>query len=132
MNNLPSPISPMMRGMLDGAIHEHPATSAITLNFKDPNYSPERGGYHPIEIRLECRKGCWRLAYVTDFAYYGPPGFAELEKEIDFDFNAGVGYLPWMGEQPLARLKALYQCWEANFLTYCQMEVYTLNVTMEM
>ena len=132
MNNLPFPISPMMRGMLDGAIHEHPATSAITLNFKDPNYSPERGGYHPIEIRLECRKGCWRLAYVTDFAYYGPPGFAELEKEIDFDFLAGVGYLPWLGERPLAEFTDLYQCWEENFLTYCQMEVYELNVTTEM
>ena len=118
--------------MLDGAIHEHPATSAITLNFKDPNYSPERGGYHPIEIRLECRKGCWRLAYVTDFAYYGPPGFAELEKEIDFDFLAGVGYLPWLGERPLAEFTDLYQCWEENFLTYCQMEVYELNVTTEM
>ena len=26
--------------------------TAVTLNFRDPNYSAERGGYHPVEIRL--------------------------------------------------------------------------------
>ena len=125
------PPSAMMRGMLDAAIHEHPTASAIILSFRDPSYSPEQGGYHPVEIRLEHRQACWQLAYITDFAYFGPPGFAELEKDVDFDFNAGVGFLPWLGERPLADFTDLYLCWEENFLTYCQREVYQLNVTTE-
>ena len=25
----------------------------VTLNFRDPDYSPEAGGFHPVEVRLE-------------------------------------------------------------------------------
>ena len=32
-------------------VHKHRVTAA-TLNFWDPDYSAERGGYHPVEIRL--------------------------------------------------------------------------------
>lgn len=35
--------------------------TAVTLNFRDPNYSAERGGYHPVEIRLvhQGMNGAW-------------------------------------------------------------------------
>ncbi|EMV5316332.1 DUF2787 family protein, partial [Escherichia coli] len=31
--------------------HRHPITG-LTINFRDPEYSPETGGWHPVEIRL--------------------------------------------------------------------------------
>ena len=31
--------------------HRHPITG-LTINFRDPEYSPEKGGWHPVEIRL--------------------------------------------------------------------------------
>lgn len=26
--------------------------TAVTINFRDPNYSADAGGYHPVEVRL--------------------------------------------------------------------------------
>ena len=45
-----------------------PAGVGVILNFRDPNYSPETGGFHPVEIHIN-RKG--RIEYVTDFAFVG-------------------------------------------------------------
>ena len=55
----------------------------VTLNFRDSSYSPERGGFHPVEIMIE--KG--EVLYVTDFCYFGP--FDELVKDLDWDFALG-------------------------------------------
>jgi len=73
MNPLPFSLSLILRGMLDAAINEHPAASALTLNFKDPSYSPEHGGYHPVEIRLERRKEYWALGLHNRFCLLRPP-----------------------------------------------------------
>lgn len=40
-------------------IGSYPDATALTLNFRDPDYSPELGGYRPVEIRLEKRAGSW-------------------------------------------------------------------------
>ena len=66
------------------------STSAITLNFRDPSYSAETGGFHPVEVRLERRGDAFDIIYITDFAYIGIGPFAELVKELDFDFQSGV------------------------------------------
>jgi hypothetical protein len=58
--------------------------NAITLYFRDPDYSPERGGFHPVEVRLEKQFDRWRLVYVTGFAFHG----YELIKDIDICFNS--------------------------------------------
>jgi hypothetical protein len=47
--------------------------NAITLNFRDPSYSAETGGYHPVEIRLENKSELWQIAYITDFSFQGSP-----------------------------------------------------------
>nr|WP_234932772.1 DUF2787 family protein [Aeromonas caviae] len=41
--------------------------SSLVFNFRDPDYGPVRGGFHPVEIRLLKRKDRWQFDYVTDF-----------------------------------------------------------------
>lgn len=45
--------------------------TAFSLLFKDLSYSAEKGGYHPVEIRLIPRNDEWYFDYITDFGYMG-------------------------------------------------------------
>ncbi|GGO65358.1 DUF2787 family protein [Bowmanella pacifica] len=89
----------------------------VTFNFRDPTYSAERGGFHPVEIRLEKRQDIWHLCYITDFCFVGKGYEAELAKELDFDFQAGI-FQDLLGVYPIERVRDLYQVWEDNFLHY--------------
>lgn len=74
------------------------------LNFRDPDYSAESGGYHPVEIAVD---GQGRIQYITDFAYVGDGHYAELDKELDFDFS--YGKFQQMGkEYPIQQGASLY------------------------
>ncbi|MGU4971918.1 DUF2787 domain-containing protein, partial [Escherichia coli] len=39
--------------------------TAVSLLFKDQCYSTEKGGYHPVEIRLISRNDEWYFDYIT-------------------------------------------------------------------
>ncbi|BDY04694.1 DUF2787 family protein [Ferrimonas sp. YFM] len=106
-----------------------PGASSLILNFRDPSYSPQTGGYHPVEIRLERCVGesSWRLCYITDFAYFGDGPYVELAKELDFDFTSGVGYQAYAGEHPIRRCLQLFRLWETNFLHYLSNGVYQVQ-----
>ena len=43
--------------------------TAVSLLFKDLSYSAEKGGYHPVEIRIISRNDEWYFDYITDFRY---------------------------------------------------------------
>lgn len=107
-------------------------SKGVTLNFRDPDYSADSGGFHPVEIRLEYSSitGKWHLCYITDFAYFGRP-YSELEKEIDFNFSDGTGYQAYVGYHPLNHFKGLYRLWEANFRSYVIDEVYLITLTWD-
>ena len=99
-------------------------SNGVVINFRDPDYSAEHGGYHPVEIALSANG---TLLYLTDFAYAGLPPFAELVKEIDFDFSMQL--FQHMGtDHPLSKGKALYRLWQANFCAYYQQRVYQTEV----
>ncbi|MEQ5808925.1 DUF2787 domain-containing protein [Alteromonas sp. NFXS44] len=95
------------------------ASEAITINFRDPAYSAEEGGFHPVEIRLQRIRDTWTICYITDFAYVGLGYFAELAKELDFDFQAGL-FQNLHGVFPIETAWDIYQIWEENFLHYWQ------------
>ncbi len=61
----------------------------LTFNFRNPGYSAEQGGVHPVEIRLIRGLDGWLFDYVTDFSYQGLGQYAELCKELDFNFLDG-------------------------------------------
>ncbi len=93
------------------------------LSFKDPNYSAERGGFHPVEIAVSDH----RIGYVTDFSYVGTAPFIELAKELDFDFSLQL--FQQMGtDYPLHMGAGLFQVWQQNFCAYYDMGVYQVTV----
>ncbi|WP_412514178.1 DUF2787 domain-containing protein [Shewanella indica] len=129
------PVTVTLSGILRRTLEEHPndqCSDGVTLNFRDPNYSVEHGGYHPVEIRLERSDSAsgWRLVYITDFAFFGPV-YPELEKELDFNLSNGTGYQAYTGEYPLNHFRGLYRIWESNFRYYLGLGVYQLTVTWD-
>ena len=106
--------------------------NAITLNFRDPDYSPESGGYHPVEIRLTHRNGGWHFDYITDFSYVGSGWNVELAKELDFDFGHDLCMTRYLPDVPLAESLELYQLFESNFISYYQMDAFpSVEVSLE-
>lgn len=98
--------------------------SRVIINFRDPNYSQETGGFHPVEISVSS----WgKIEYVTDFAFVGIGPFAELAKEIDFDISLGL-FQHFGREFPLAAGKELFAIWQENFVAYHRMGVYSVTV----
>jgi len=97
--------------------------SSITFNYRDSGYSSDEGGYHPVEIALqkEQESGRWSLLYITDFCYYGHH-FAELCKDLDFDFGADIFSGVYAPPRPLNHrsVKEIFKLWQDNFLSYLE------------
>ena len=94
------------------------------LNFRDPDYSPERGGYHPVEISVT-KQGI--VQYVTDFAFRGRAPYTELVKEIDFDF-CSESFQHFGHEFPLHNGRELFALWQRNFVSYIKSGVFTVEI----
>ncbi|MFD3391430.1 DUF2787 family protein [Alteromonas macleodii] len=106
-----------VQALVDLLVQHGVSQTSVTINFRDPNYSAESGGFHPVEVRLEKRNNAWHFCYVTDFAYIGNGPYAELAKDLDFDFDAGV-FQNLFGTFPIEQANEMYQIWEENFLHY--------------
>ena len=108
----------------------HSNPQAIVLNFRDPHYCADGGGFHPVEIRLSKHNDHYQLIYITDFAYHGCP-YPELVKEIDVCFQAKQVYHlygGWLGKKESDELIELFI---GNFIEYHTMGVYTVEITFE-
>lgn len=105
-------------------------TKAVTINFRDPDYSPEAGGFHPVEVRLEKQATSWQLVYITDFSYQGRHT-PELIKEIDVCFSIKQVYhflAGWLNAREGKELIALFI---SNFVDYYNTGCYQVTVTTE-
>jgi hypothetical protein len=103
---------------------------AVTLNFRDPDYSPEAGGFHPVEVRLEKQATSWQLIYITNFSYQGRHT-PELIKEIDVCFSIKQVYhflAGWLNAREGTELLALFI---SNFVEYYNTGCYQVTVTTE-
>lgn len=99
------------------------------LSFRDPKYCAEKGGFHPVEIRLEKWGTEWKICYITDFMFVGTGADAELVKDLDFNFQHGL-YQDISGIYPIETARMIYPIWEDNFLTYWQqMSVYEVELS---
>ena len=88
--------------------------NGVIINFRDPGYSAESGGFHPVEVMVS---GDGLIRYVTDFSFVGTPPQVELAKELDFDF--GHSAFQQMGRDfPIAEGRSLFRIWQANFCAY--------------
>lgn len=100
--------------------------SYFIFNFRDSNYSAQRGGYHPVEIAIAQSGDHWVIEYITDFAYVGNQQ-PELERCIDFDFTDQGFFTQYGGWNPIkgnSTAIELYRLWEGNFLNYQEMNAY--------
>jgi hypothetical protein len=116
-DNLSLPMSPMFTLYIADLLAPHENEQAVTINFRDPNYSADDGGYHPVEIRLENDGDGWRFCYITDFCYVGSGYMAELTKDLDFDFDAALLQCLY-GTSPIEQAIEIFQVWETNFVYY--------------
>ncbi|WP_179309092.1 DUF2787 family protein [Escherichia coli] len=106
-------------------------TEAVVINFRDPDYSAESGGFHPVEIRFISKNNEWYFDYVTDFSYMGRV-YPELEKEIDFCWSGNYVFHYLIGDISLAAERnELWSLWERNFMEYLSMGIYRVTVTVE-
>ena len=103
--------------------------TVLTIIFKDTSYSPTTGGFHPVEIRLLKYKQHWVFDYITDFSFQGLGDTSELTKEIDFNFIDQTTYHLYSGDHKAQNTVALFNLWQANFISYVKMEVFTVKVT---
>ena len=130
-DNLPLPVSPHFALYLMSLLAGYENEKAVTINFRDPSYSAETGGYHPVEVRLENEGDGWRMVYITDFTFVGSGYMAELAKELDFSFSDGV-FQNLFGTFPIEQAVDIYQTWEANFLFYATVnQVFTLSFSTD-
>lgn len=100
----------------------------LTFNFRNPGYSAEQGGVHPVEIRLVRGLDDWLVDYVTDFSYQGLGHDAELCKEIDFNFLDGEHTMLGWGPLRLTEARELFDIWQSNFIAYCRLECFSVTV----
>ena len=100
----------------------------LTFNFRNPGYSVEQGGVHPVEIRLIRGLDGWLFDYVTDFSYQGLGSDAELCKALDFNFLDGEHTMLGWGPLQLAEARELFDIWQCNFIAYCRLECFSVTV----
>ncbi|NIH21652.1 DUF2787 domain-containing protein [Providencia heimbachae] len=103
---------------------------AVTMNFRDPLYSAETGGFHPVEIRLLRLHEQWQFDYVTDFSFMGSY-YPELEKELDICWSQGYVYHFMMGDIDEEEGGALFELWQRNFIQYHKMKCYEVSIQWE-
>jgi len=121
------PVSPMFTLYIADLLVLHKNDKSVTINFRDPNYCKDDGGYHPVEMRLENEDDGWVFCYITDFCYVGSGDMAELAKDLYFDFGAGV-FQNLFGTYPLEQAIEVFQVWESNFVYYAMVsEVFTIQ-----
>lgn len=101
----------------------------LTFHFRNPSYTPEQGGVHPVELRLIRGLDGWLVDYVTDFSYQGQGQDAELCKELGFNFLDGEHYLRGWGPLPPADAHELFNMWQGAFLAYAQLVFFTVTVS---
>ncbi|QXW30923.1 DUF2787 domain-containing protein [Aeromonas sanarellii] len=100
----------------------------LTFNFRNPGYSAEQGGVHPVEIRLVRGLDDWLFDYVTDFSYQGLGQDVELCKELDFNFLDDEHFMQGWGLLRLAEARELFDIWQRNFIAYCRLECFSVTV----
>ncbi|TVP12298.1 DUF2787 domain-containing protein [Shewanella sp. KCT] len=125
---LPEPFYELLEKQL--AAINIPEFNIVTFNYRDPNYSADTGGYHPVEINLYRSGEHWHLNYFTDFAYCGGP-FPELEKEMDIQFRQKEVYNSLFGRCYLEHADNPVRLVLNNFCSYVQMGIYKVEISVD-
>ena len=101
------------------------APEIVALNFRDPTYSAENGGYHPVEIHVDANG---KILCVTDFSFAGVPPFVELGIELDWSFEQD-SFRQFDNMYDLECGRSLLGLYLANFTAYYKSGIYQVEVT---
>jgi hypothetical protein len=102
------------------------ASEIVALNFRDPTYSAENGGYHPLEVHID---STGEILSITDFAYFGMPPMVELGIELDWSFIEHGYFRQFDSMYELECGRGLLGLYIANFIAYYKSGVYEVEVT---
>jgi hypothetical protein len=127
---LPAKIYQVINQSLADIATPNEGIKAVTINFRDPDYSAETGGYHPAEIRMKKQNELWQLVYITDFSYQGSP-FPELVKEIDVCFISKKVFNLFIGWLQNRNAKELVSLFIGNFIEYFTNDCYQVSVSFD-
>ncbi|WP_371374873.1 DUF2787 family protein [Thalassotalea aquiviva] len=94
----------------------------ITLNFLDPGYCAQTGGYHPVNVGLVKNMNEWRLVSISDYAYQDSSN--DLVKEIEICFTTNKAYSMFTGWLDSGDSQELLSMLINNFVEYYAMGVY--------
>ncbi len=132
-DGLSLPVAPALLALLCQEAAQTPLDlvrcTQLTFNFRNPGYSAEQGGVHPVEIRIIRGLDGWLFDYVTDFSYQGIGDFAEIGKELDFNFLDNEHFLLGWGPLRLTEAHELFALWQTNFMAYHRLESFTVTVS---
>ena len=99
--------------------------NGVIINFRDQFYSPESGGYHPVEVHLDSDGN---VLSITDFAFFGMQPFTELGIELDWSFEQG-SFRQFDNMYDLECGRCLLGMYTRNFAAYYNSGVYRVEVT---
>lgn len=123
-NNLPWPLDQRLVKIINNELLTVGVEDDVTINFRDTGYSPETGGYHPVEVALR-KDGT--VLYITDFCFVGSPPHCDLCKCLDFDFSLEL-FGNYALDLPISEGREVFQLWQTNFIAYHDSRVYTVSV----
>jgi len=92
----------------------------VCLTFNDPDFTPQAGGFHPVEVAV---KNDGSIMYITDFTYFGEPPHCDLCKCLDFDFSLKI-FNHFGMEHPISAGREIFKVWQSNFIAYHKLNVY--------
>jgi len=125
-DNLQLPLPESLKEIIQNMISDR--EYGCVINFCDPSYSSESGGFHPVEMYVD---EFGHLQYITDFACWGIPPYDELVKELDFDFSLGLfqhNTVFGSAESPISKAHSMFKLWCCNFVSYYNIGVYTVGI----
>jgi hypothetical protein len=102
-----------------------PNGDGVILNFRDPEYCAEKGGFHPVELAVSPKGD---LLYLTDFSFAGMPPFVELGIELDWNFEQD-SFRQFDSFYDLECGRGLLGLYTKNFVAYHKGGCYEVEVT---
>ena len=120
-------LDPVFVQVIDSVIHsaDTPNGDGAIVNFRDPDYCAEKGGFHPVELSLSPSGD---LLYLVDFSFAGKPPFRELGIELEWNFEQET-FRQFDSFYDLECGRGLLGLYTKNFVAYYRSGVYEVEVT---
>jgi len=122
--NLPWPLDKRLIKIFNDELERAGINDDVTITFRDPDFTPETGGFHPVEVSINKDA---QIQYITDFCYVGQPPMCDLCKCLDFDFSLNV-FTNFGMDYPMNAGREIFQLWQSNFIAYHNINAYTAEI----